>query len=151
MPDLGLVLEVEQIGEGLLLGEHGERERRDELGAAFGQDRAHGRAPLLQAAHELEALIGGDAAADDQEDALAVACLSLVVMPGFMPGIHVFDHIKIVDGRDKPGHDYHLGLTIDTQKSSASAMAASAMAPIQMPMRLARLSRACASASRSTV
>ena len=29
-------------------------------------------APLLQAAHEIEALIGGDAAADDQEDALAV-------------------------------------------------------------------------------
>ena len=150
MPDLGLVLEVEQIGEGLLLGEHGKRERRDELGAAFGDDGAHGRAPLLQAAHELEALIGGDAAADDQEDALAVHVLT-VVMPGFMPGIHVLDHIKIVDGRDKPGHDYHLGLTIDTQKSSASAMAASAMAPIQMPMRLARLSRACASASRSTV
>ena len=74
MADLGLVLEVEQIGEGLLLGEHGERERGDELGAAFGQDRAHGGAPLLQAAHELEALIGGDAAADDQQDALALHC-----------------------------------------------------------------------------
>jgi hypothetical protein len=23
-------------------------------------------------------------------------------MPGFMPGIHVLDQIKIVDGRDKP-------------------------------------------------
>ena len=41
-------------------------------GAALGQDRAHRGAPLLQAAHEIEALIGGDAAADDQEDALAV-------------------------------------------------------------------------------
>jgi hypothetical protein len=31
-----------------------------------------------------------------------------VVMPGFMPGIHVFTLpfcIKVVDGRDKPGHD----------------------------------------------
>ena len=29
------------------------------------------------------------------------------VMPGFMPGIHVFRHSqgKDVDGRDKPGHD----------------------------------------------
>jgi hypothetical protein len=29
------------------------------------------------------------------------------VMPGFMPGIHVFSSFfcKDVDGRDKPGHD----------------------------------------------
>jgi hypothetical protein len=28
-------------------------------------------------------------------------------MPGFMPGIHVFDEFsqEDVDGRDKPGHD----------------------------------------------
>jgi hypothetical protein len=26
-------------------------------------------------------------------------------MPGFMPGIHVFARKKVVDGRDKPGHD----------------------------------------------
>ena len=70
---------------------------------------------------------------------------------GFMPGIHGFDQIKIVDGREAPGHDYHLGLTIDTQKSNASAMAASASAPIQMPTRLTLFSRPCASASRSTV
>jgi hypothetical protein len=34
-------------------------------------------------------------------------CLS-TVMPGFMPGIHVFTEqpkSKDVDGRDKPGHD----------------------------------------------
>ena len=34
-------------------------------------------------------------------------CLS-TVMPGFMPGIHVFARCKTaedVDGRDKPGHD----------------------------------------------
>src|SRR4029079_11338109 len=85
MPDLGLVLEVEQIGEGAFLGEHGKRERRNELGAAFVKEGAHRRAPLLQPAHELEALISGDAAADDQEDALALhVCLSscrLLVIP----------------------------------------------------------------------
>jgi hypothetical protein len=29
------------------------------------------------------------------------------VMPGLVPGIHVFAHLskKDVDGRDKPGHD----------------------------------------------
>jgi hypothetical protein len=27
-------------------------------------------------------------------------------MPGLVPGIHVFiDQKKVVDGRDKPGHD----------------------------------------------
>ncbi len=79
MPDLGLVLEVEEIGEDLRLGEHRERERRDEFGAAACQDRAHARAPLLQAAHQFEALIGGDAAADDQEDALALHVVSLIL------------------------------------------------------------------------
>ena len=32
--------------------------------------------------------------------------LQLAVMPGFMPGIHVLCFKqKVVDGRDKPGHD----------------------------------------------
>jgi hypothetical protein len=30
------------------------------------------------------------------------------VMPGFMPGIHVFANKQDVDGRDKPGHDDRL-------------------------------------------
>jgi hypothetical protein len=29
----------------------------------------------------------------------------LLVMPGLVPGIHVFAEMKIVDGRNKPGHD----------------------------------------------
>jgi hypothetical protein len=29
----------------------------------------------------------------------------LLVMPGLVPGIHVFRVGKDVDGRDKPGHD----------------------------------------------
>jgi hypothetical protein len=32
--------------------------------------------------------------------------MAFAVMPGFMPGIHVFLHcVQDVDGRDKPGHD----------------------------------------------
>jgi len=27
------------------------------------------------------------------------------VMPGLVPGIHVLEAMKGVDGRDKPGHD----------------------------------------------
>jgi len=30
---------------------------------------------------------------------------SLLVVPGLVPGIHVFLFCKDVDGRDKPGHD----------------------------------------------
>ena len=51
----------------------------------------------------------------------------------------------------RSGQDTKLGLAVKTQKSNASAMAASASAPIQMPMRLVRFPRACASASLSTV
>ena len=35
----------------------------------------------------------------------------MFVMPGFMPGIHVFGRKEDVDGRDKPGHDEMEGLT----------------------------------------
>ncbi len=39
---------------------------------------------------------------------------SLVVMPGLVPGIHVLLAYvdKDVDGRDKPGHDDMLGLSM---------------------------------------
>ena len=78
MPDLGLVLEVEQIGENLFLGQAPTSESGVTNSAPpLGQDRAHGGAALLQAAHQLEALIGGDAAADDQQDALALHLITL--------------------------------------------------------------------------
>src|SRR4029078_2519163 len=72
MTDLGLVLEVEEIGEGFFFREHRERQRRDEFGAAACQNRVHARPPLFQAAREIEALIGGDAATDDEQDALVL-------------------------------------------------------------------------------
>ena len=48
------------------------RQRRDELPGARGQHATHRRAALLEAADEVEALIGGDAAGDDQENAAAM-------------------------------------------------------------------------------
>jgi hypothetical protein len=30
-------------------------------------------------------------------------------MPGLIPGIHVFDLVKFVDGRVKPGHEVYEG------------------------------------------
>jgi hypothetical protein len=34
------------------------------------------------------------------------ACQNYAVMPGLVPGIHVFlAACQVVDGRDKPGHD----------------------------------------------
>ena len=67
MAHLGLVGQVEERAVDRVAGEGGDGERRDELGAAGGQDRRHRGAGLLQQADELEALVGGDAAADDQE------------------------------------------------------------------------------------
>jgi hypothetical protein len=39
--------------------------------------------------------------------AYIAGCSHKLVMPGLVPGIHVFpsDRAKDVDGRDKPGHD----------------------------------------------
>ena len=72
MPDLGLVLEVEQIGEGLSSVSTESESGVTNSAPPFVRIARTRRAPLLQAAHELEALIGGDAAADDREDALAL-------------------------------------------------------------------------------
>ena len=69
--DLALVVEVEQVGEHALVAERADRQRRDELLRRPGHHRAHGDAALAQAADQLEALVGGDAAADDQHDAPA--------------------------------------------------------------------------------
>jgi hypothetical protein len=69
MADLDLVLEVPERGMDLVLGQRGEAHRRDELRPAFGQHASDVAAALLDQAHELARLVGGDAAADDQQDA----------------------------------------------------------------------------------
>ena len=71
MADIRLALPVEQIGMGPLPGERGRRQRRDEFLGGFGQQRAHLRPALAQAPDQVERLVGGDAAADDEQDAAA--------------------------------------------------------------------------------
>ena len=72
MAHLALIGQREEIGIGFLAGERRGRERRDELLRARGQDAAHARAALLEAPDEIERLISGNAARDDQQDAPAV-------------------------------------------------------------------------------
>ena len=69
MPHLDLVLQVEKICIYFIFGQGGERQRSDELLARARQHAAHAMAGLAQQAHQLDGLVGGDAATDDQKDA----------------------------------------------------------------------------------
>ncbi len=69
MPHLDLVLQVEQIGIDLVLAQRRERQRRDELLPRAGEDAAHDIARFAKQADELDALVRGNAAADDEQDA----------------------------------------------------------------------------------
>ena len=71
MADVEFALRIEQIGIGALAGERAGGKRRDEMLRGLGEDAAHARAAILQAADEIERLIGGDAAADDEQNARA--------------------------------------------------------------------------------
>ncbi len=70
MADVLFVVAVEQLAVDLLAGQRADRERRDELARRARHHRRHRRAALAQAADEVERLVGRDAAADDEEDAL---------------------------------------------------------------------------------
>ena len=61
---------IEQVGEHALADDGAGRQRRDEMLGRLGENAAHGEAALLQPADEIERLVGGDAAADDQQHAL---------------------------------------------------------------------------------
>ena len=74
--DLALVVEIEQLGEDALVGERADRKRSDELLRGPGHHGAHGDAALAQATDQIEALVGGDAAADDQNDAPCGYCFA---------------------------------------------------------------------------
>ena len=67
--DLVLVVEVEEILEDALAGDGGDRERRHEMMRRAAHRGAHRGARLLQAADQLQHLVGGDAAADDDQNA----------------------------------------------------------------------------------
>ena len=71
MADIGLALPVEQVGMRPLPRERGGRQRRDEFLGRVGEQRAHLRPALAQAPDQVERLVGGDPAADDQEDTAA--------------------------------------------------------------------------------
>ncbi len=68
--DLVLVVEIEQIGEGLFVGQRRDRKRRDELSGRAGHHDTYDSTLVPQPPDEVEALVGGDAAADDEQDAL---------------------------------------------------------------------------------
>ncbi len=71
MADVEFALRIEQIGIGALAGERAGGKRRDEMLRGGGENAAHLRAALLQAPDQIERFIGGDAAADDEQDARA--------------------------------------------------------------------------------
>jgi hypothetical protein len=69
---LGLVGQREELGEDLVAGKRRGGQGRDELLGAVGHDAAHGGLPLPQRADQLQRAVGGDAAGDDEQDALAL-------------------------------------------------------------------------------
>ena len=69
MPGVELALGIEQIGVDALMRQRARRQRRDELLRGLGQHAADVDAPLLQPPDQVQRLVGGDAAADDQGDA----------------------------------------------------------------------------------
>ena len=71
MADILLVLAGEEVGIDMAGGERANGERRYELLCSCRHDRPHLRAALAQAADEVEALVGGDAARDDEKDAFS--------------------------------------------------------------------------------
>ena len=58
----------EQVFINLFAAQAGERQRRHELRAGLGQNRPHLDLRAAQQADQFQALVGGDAAADDQQN-----------------------------------------------------------------------------------
>jgi ring-opening amidohydrolase-like protein len=71
MPHLGFIGEAEQVLENPLTSQRRNGEGRHEFRARTGEDGAHPGAAFAQAADQFKALVGGDAAADDEQDAIA--------------------------------------------------------------------------------
>ena len=69
MAGVELALGVEQIGIDALMRQRAGGQRRDELLRGLGQHAADIDVPLLQPPDQVQRLVGGDAAADDQGDA----------------------------------------------------------------------------------
>jgi hypothetical protein len=67
MTHLGLVGQVEQVVIGFLARQRGHGQGGHELRCRTGQHRRHRAARLADQPDQLQALVGGDAAADDQQ------------------------------------------------------------------------------------
>ena len=64
--DLAFAVEVEQVGQHEIVRQRADRQRRHELLRRLGHDGAHAEPALAQAADQIQAFVGGDAAADDE-------------------------------------------------------------------------------------
>ena len=71
MPHIELGPRIKQIRKGGLAAQRAGGERRHEVLRGAGENAAHLSTAVLQAADEIERFVGGDAAADDEKDALA--------------------------------------------------------------------------------
>ena len=72
VPDVELARRIEQIGEDALARNRPDGERRDEFLCRASHHHPHLRAALLETADQVEAFIGGDAAADHEQDAFVL-------------------------------------------------------------------------------
>src|SRR6478735_2672040 len=76
MADILLVLAVEQVSEDMVGRQRADRQRGDEVLRCCGHDGTDQGATLAQPADEVERLVGGNTASDDQQDALSRECHS---------------------------------------------------------------------------
>ena len=70
--DVELASRIEQVREHALARQRAGRQRRDEFLRRLGENAAHGEAVFFEPADEIERLVGGDAATDDEENVLRV-------------------------------------------------------------------------------
>ena len=86
MAGVELAFGIEQVGVGALVRQRGGRKRRNELLRGPGQHTADADLPLFQPPDQVERLVGGDAAADDQGDADLVRIERLSLKAGWRGG-----------------------------------------------------------------
>ncbi len=70
--DVELASRIEQVREHALPRKRARRQRRDEFLRCLGENATHGEAVFFEPADEIERLVGGDAATDDEENVLRV-------------------------------------------------------------------------------
>src|SRR6202035_188031 len=74
MAGIELARRIEQVSIDALVRQRACRKRRDELLRSFCQHAADVNVPLLEPPDQIQCLVSGDAAADDQGDARLIGC-----------------------------------------------------------------------------